>query len=188
MDESDEISLVDLWHVIAKRKAIILLSLLLSMLLAFVYLFFAEPVYKANAYLVPPQHQKIQGLLVGYLDIEGIDANRYAPESVYRVFLDNLKSQRLRREFFDNHELIKHYTSGESAKDVNADRVFDGLFNERLLRLTAPCQHEKCLRIALTQVIVNAPWSLSEDVELFPARFFLGLFPFQYRWREPKQP
>ncbi len=138
MEESDEISLVDLWRVIARRKAIILLSLLLSMLLAFAYLFFAEPVYKVNAYLLPPQHQKIQGLLIDYRDkediedVEGIDVNRYTPKSVYGAFLDNLKSHGARREFFENHELIKHYTSGESAKEINADRVFDELFNKRL--------------------------------------------------------
>ena len=126
--ESDEISLVDLWRVIARRKAIILVSFLLSMLLAFVYLFFAEPAYKANAYLLPPPQQKIQGLLIE----EGIDVNRYTRESVYSAFLVNLKSRGMRREFFDNHELIKHYTAGEPAKDINADRVFDKLFNERL--------------------------------------------------------
>ncbi len=132
MDESDEISLVDLWCVVVRRKAIILLSLLLSMLLAFAYLFFAVPVYKANAYLLPPQQQNIQGLLIDYRGIEGIDVSRYTPKGVYRAFLDNLNSQGLHHEFFDNHELIKHYTAGKSTKDINADRVFDELFNERL--------------------------------------------------------
>ncbi len=133
MDESDEISLVDLWRVIVRRKAIILVSFLLSVLLAFGYLFFAEPVYRANAYLFPPQQQNIQGLLIDYRSIEGdIGVNRYTPESVYDAFLDNLKSHGARREFFDNHELIKHYAAGESTKDINADRVFDELFSERL--------------------------------------------------------
>ena len=124
MNESGEISLVDLWRVIARRKAIVLVSFLLSVLLAFVYLFFAESLYKANTYLLPPQQQSIQGLLIDYQDIEGIDLDRYTPESVYRAFLDNLESQGVRREFFDNHELIKHYAAGETTKDISADRVF----------------------------------------------------------------
>ena len=133
MEESDEISLVDLWRVIARRKAIILGSLILSMLLAFAYLFFAEPMYKANTYLLPPQQLNIQGLLIDYRGVgERIDVNRYTQETVYGAFLDNLKSQGVRREFFDNHELIKHYAAGESAKDINADRIFEKLFNNRL--------------------------------------------------------
>jgi len=133
MNESDEISLVDLWRVIARRKAIVLVSFLLSVLLAFVYLFFAEPVYKANAYLLPPQQQNIQGLLIGYRDIGGgVGVERYTSESVYSAFLGNLKSRGVRREYFDNHELIKHYAESESTKDINADIVFEKLFNEQL--------------------------------------------------------
>jgi len=131
-ERGDEISLIDLSRVIAKRKGIILLSFLASMMLAVIYIFFAEPVYKANAYVLPPQQKNIQGLLIDYRDIEGIDVDRYTPESVYSAFLDNLKSQGARREFFDNHELIKHYAAGESAKGINADRIFEKLFNERL--------------------------------------------------------
>ena len=131
-ERGDEISLIDLSRVIAKRKGIILLSFLASMMLAVIYIFFAEPVYKANAYVLPPQQKNIQGLLIDYRDIEGIDVDRYTPESVYSAFLDNLKSQGARREFFDNHELIKHYAAGESAKGINADHIFEKLFNERL--------------------------------------------------------
>ena len=131
-ERGDEISLIDLSRVIAKRKGIILLSFPASMMLAVIYIFFAEPVYKANAYVLPPQQKNIQGLLIDYRDIEGIDVDRYTPESVYSAFLDNLKSQGARREFFDNHELIKHYAAGESAKGINADRIFEKLFNERL--------------------------------------------------------
>jgi len=130
----DEVSLIDLWRVIARRKGIILLSWLVSMMLAAAYIFIAEPSYRAVAYLLPPQQQQIQGLLIDYHAIEksGLDIEPYNPESVYRAFLDNLESQGARREFFDNHELIKHYAAGESTKDINADRVFEKLFNERL--------------------------------------------------------
>jgi len=130
-DRGDEVNLIELWRVIARRKGIILLSLLASMMLAAIYIFFAEPVYKANAYLLPPQQKNIQGLLIDYRDIEGIDIDRYTPESVYSAFLDNLKSQGVRREFFDKHELIKHYASGKLVEDINADRIFEEFFNEQ---------------------------------------------------------
>ncbi|VAW87992.1 hypothetical protein MNBD_GAMMA16-1939 [hydrothermal vent metagenome] len=129
MQESDEISLIDLWQVISKRKIIILVSFFASVLLAFIYLFFAEPVYKSTTFLLPPQQQHIQALLIDDRGIEGI--NQYTPESVYRAFLDNLKSQGMRREFFDEHQLIKHYMPSDSTHEINDDRVFDG-FNKQL--------------------------------------------------------
>jgi len=133
MDESDEISLVDLWRVLVRRKAIILISFLASLLLAFAYLFFAEPMYKANAYLLPPQQREIQGLLINYRGIEEvIEVGQYTSDSVYSVFLDNLNSQRVRREFFDSHELLKYYAAGESTENTDADRIFVELFNNRL--------------------------------------------------------
>lgn len=130
--ESNEISFVDLWRVFVRRKAVFVVSVLLSMLLAFAYLFFAEPVYKAKAYLLPPQHQKIQGLLVSYRGAGYIDADRRTPENVYSAFLNNLNSPGVRRDFFDQHELIKHYAVPEPAKGINADRIFEEFFNERL--------------------------------------------------------
>lgn len=129
---SGEINLVDLWRVIARRKAIILFSLLLSLLLVFAYLFLAEPAYKANAYLLPPQQQKIQGLLIDYRGIQGVDVSLYTPEHVYSAFLENLESRGLRREFFETYGLMKRYASGKLAEDINPDRVFDQMFNERL--------------------------------------------------------
>jgi len=132
MNESDAISLIDLWSTIARRKAIVLVSFFLSVLLAFVYLFFAEPEYQANTYLLPPQQQAIQELLIDYRGIEGVKVNRYTSESVYDAFLDNLKSQGVRRKFFDDHDLMKHYTAGKSAKDNDVDRVFEENFDEKL--------------------------------------------------------
>ena len=130
-DRGDEVSLIDLWRVIAKRKGIILLCFLASVMLAAVYIVFSEPLYKANAYLLPPQQKTIQALLIDYRGLEGIDVDRYTPESVYSAFLNNLQSQGARREFFENHDLITHYAAGESIEDVDVDHVFNKKFNER---------------------------------------------------------
>lgn len=132
MDASEELSLIDLWCVVNKRKGIILASLLLSVLLVFGYLFFAKPVYTAKSYLLPPPQQKIQELLINSHGIQGIEVNQFTPESVFDDFLVNLESHGMRREFFEDHELIKHYAPGELAKNNSVDRVFDKLFSERL--------------------------------------------------------
>lgn len=133
MDSSDEISLVDLWRVIQRRKVIILVSLLLSVLLALTYLVVVTPVYKANAYLLPPQQDKIQRLLIGHqIRQEDVDTNQYTPKNVFDAFLDTLKSRGVRREFFENNGLIKHYASNDSANNSNVEDAFYELFNERL--------------------------------------------------------
>jgi len=131
-DRSDEVSLIDLWRVIARRKGIILLSFLASMMLAAVYIFFAEPSYRAVAYLLPPQQEQIQGLLIDYRGIEkaGLDIERYTPELVYNAFLENLNSRGLRREFFDRGNLVSHYVNEETDTEFNVDRIFDTKFNK----------------------------------------------------------
>jgi len=133
-DRGDEVSLIGLWRVIAKRKGIILLSLLVSMMLAAVYIFLAEPSYRAVAYLLPPQSQKIQGLLIDYrgIDETGLDIEQYTPELVYTAFLENLKSRGLRREFFDRGNLVSHYVNQEADTKINVDRIFDTNFNNSL--------------------------------------------------------
>ena len=131
-DRGDEVSLIDLWRVIARRKGIILLSFLASMVLVSAYIFFAEPSYRAAAYLLPPQQQQIQGLLIDFRGIEksGLDIERYTPELVYDAFLENLKSRGLRREFFDGGNLVTHYVNEETDTEFNVDRIFDTKFNK----------------------------------------------------------
>ncbi len=117
---------------LARKKFIILASILLAWLLVSGYLMFAEPEYQAEAYLLPPQQQNIQELLIDYRGIEGIDVDRYTPESVYESFLENLRSQGLRRKFFDSHNLLKHYTDGKPDEDINLDHLFKEKFDDRL--------------------------------------------------------
>ena len=134
MDRDDGSSLIELWRVIVRRKWLVLAVLSASVLSAVVYsLFFAQPLFTASAHLLPPQQQSIQGLIVvGDGGLVGFDVKRYTPEFVYGAFLHNLKSQGLRREFFDAHELASHYRSGNPDEDVNVDRIFDAKFNKRL--------------------------------------------------------
>lgn len=127
LHDTTGISLLDLWRVIVRRKAIVLGGFLLTMLLPVVYLLVAKPLYKANAYLLPPQPQAIQQLMV-----EDVGLSQYTPQLVFKAFLDNLKSRGLRREFFEKHDLADHYVSPPSAQVINADKLFDEYFVRRL--------------------------------------------------------
>lgn len=131
-DTEQEVSLVDVWRIIARRKGVILVTFAAFLLLAVGYLFFAQPLYKATAYLLPPRLQDIQGLLVNYGGPQTLDTERYTPQFVYRAFLANLNSQGLRRDFFDSHDLVKHYASGRADGNVSGDRIYDMTFKTNL--------------------------------------------------------
>jgi len=132
VDREQDVRLVDVWSVIIRRKRVVLATLLSSCMLAAVYLLVTQPVYKAAAHLLPPQVKDIQGLLVDYSGLEYYDSKKYTPEFVYGTFLANLKSQGLRREFFDTHHLVEHYVSGKPDSDVNVERIFGAAFNQNL--------------------------------------------------------
>ena len=134
MYRDDEINLIVVWKLIVKRKAIIFLTLLCSLLLSGAYMLLAQPVYKATAHLAPPHQKDVQGLLISrtYGVRTVSDLKRYTPEVVFAAFIGNLKSQGLRREFFDGHKLIDHYVSGKTGKNINVDEVFDRQFTQNL--------------------------------------------------------
>jgi len=130
-DRDDEISLIDLWRVIVARKMLILLSVLGAILLASLYLFLAEPSYRAEANLLPPQRQDIQAL-ISYRSKANLKIDQYTPGLVYQFFLKNLKSKGLRREYFDAQNLAVHYLGDNLDEAANIDRIFDKKFNQSL--------------------------------------------------------
>ncbi len=131
-NRDEDISLVGFWRMVVRRKGFILASVLACLLLAVGYLLMAKWIYRATAHLLPPQQQNVQGLLVDYGDVKDLDFRSYTPEFVYKAFLANLKSQGLRREFFDSNNLINHYVLANTDKDVNINHVFNDVFNKRL--------------------------------------------------------
>jgi chain length determinant protein (polysaccharide antigen chain regulator) len=124
----EEISVVDLWMIIAKRKRLILFSMLGSLLVAGAYLVLAEPLYKSDAWLLPPQPHTIRELIIGHDQFAVRGAENYTPEMVYSAFLANLRSHGLRREFFDSQNIEPQ----ESENAPNTDRIFELEFNRRL--------------------------------------------------------
>jgi chain length determinant protein (polysaccharide antigen chain regulator) len=129
-----EVGLADLWSAVVRRKWLALLGFGITLLLTLIYLYLAEPVYRATAYLLPPQQQNIQGLLIDVHESGSMDINvdSYTPDYVFNIFLNNLRSQGLRREFFELHKLINYYVSAKDTKNINEDRVFETRFNENL--------------------------------------------------------
>jgi len=174
-DRDDEISLIGLWHVIVVRKMVILLSFLAAMLLASVYVYWAEPLYRAEVELLPPQQKDIQGL-IDYRGKEGLEIEQYTPNIVYKAFLKNLKSSGLRRDFFDTHDLIDHYFADKPHTDADIDRIFDEKFNVSL-QIQADKQDVSfvTVKFADSDPVLAAQW-LNQFVVLANERTIQQLF------------
>jgi len=125
----EEISLVDLWHIIAAHKSLVLLGFLVAITLAIIYGFLSESSYRAEANLLPPRQQHIQALMIDHHGYGELEIEQYTPEIVYQAFLRNLKSKGLRREFFEAHNLADYYLADNSQTDADIDHVFDKKFN-----------------------------------------------------------
>lgn len=128
----DEFTLADLWRVIIRHKMIVLSSLLVAIVVAVLYLTYQKSVYTAVAHLLPPRQQHVQELQIDYQGTDTLEIEMYTPESVYSLFLSNLRSTGVRREFFDSRNLVQHYTMDALDEDANVDRIFDERFDASL--------------------------------------------------------
>lgn len=112
---SDEIDLVELLESLWKRKLLIALVTLLVTVVAASYAFLSAPVYEAKTSLLPPRLADIAGYNLGRSEAELPD---FTVKKVYSIFIQNLRSDGLRREFFEQVYLPAETTSqGKKAKD-----------------------------------------------------------------------
>ncbi|MGX9367457.1 LPS O-antigen chain length determinant protein WzzB, partial [Desulfoplanes sp. PS50] len=94
--EEDEIDLLELWRILLKGKWIIAGVTLCCVLAGVGYALLTTPVYKIETYLLPPTSQDIEEL-----NIEEMEGSRYDPQTVYELFLENLRSREIRNQFFN---------------------------------------------------------------------------------------
>ncbi|MES9899869.1 MAG: Wzz/FepE/Etk N-terminal domain-containing protein [Sedimenticola sp.] len=97
----DEISLTKLWQVLAKRKMVFLVTVVLTVLTALGYTLVATPIYKAEAIFLPPPAKDVQ-----IFSVQGMHGQVVDSATVYKVFQRNLRSHALQRRFFEEQGLI----------------------------------------------------------------------------------
>jgi len=132
--DASEIRVSELLAAIGKHGKLVVLSMLAGVILAVGYVLLAEPVYRSEVHLLPPRQRDIQELVVKTRSVaetseQGVFAEYDSPEPVFAKMLQNLNSQGLRREFFDDNKLIEFYTSGSRDEQVNVNRIFNKRFN-----------------------------------------------------------
>lgn len=133
----DEVSLIDLWRVLVRRKLIILVILVLALIFASVHLLTIQPVYTASARLAPPEIGDIKALLLGEPETwmvteEGGRAVGYnvnksllgkygleaiTPISVFQSYVQNYNSAQVRSQFSDSANPINFRISDIDSKN-----------------------------------------------------------------------
>ncbi len=160
----DEISLIDLFQVLAKRKMTILTTLV-----AFSYALIALPPYKAEAILLPPLAKDIQ-----LLNIQGVQGPGVA--SVYSAFKRNLNSRAWQRRFVEEQGIIEILAPEEGPKiSILRKRNSDDAFIPGLRDLQEKIARLRSIRV--DEVDVHA-------VAIDQATFFMNFLDNQRKEEE----
>ena len=126
----NEISLLELWRTLMRRKWIIFGTTFFSILAGVGYAMLTTPVYETKVYFSSPTIEDIEELNINNITrVE--NKTQYDPEFVYNIFLHNLQSRELRRKFFKQEGLLSVLTDGHSTFVEND--IFEKKFNEVLV-------------------------------------------------------
>lgn len=98
--QNNEISLLDLFNKIWKKKWLIVTSSFIGLLFSTAYLSVATPVYEAKAYIVPPLLQDINSLNQGRYGSNNSGPLEITPKQVFKYYINTLTSEKIRRLFF----------------------------------------------------------------------------------------
>jgi len=134
--EQQEINLLEIWQVIVEQKRVVFITWMLCVGLGLAYVLLVTPVYKAEVFMLPPSQSDIQPLNISVLafpDRSGrsdrSDFLEYDSESVYRLFVQTLKSRAVRRDFYEENKLATKLGYNEAN---DPDVFFEQYFNQKL--------------------------------------------------------
>jgi len=133
--EGDEISLIDIWRILVKRKWVIFLVTAMVTFGAVAYALLATPIYKAETIFLPPTKSDIQALKV-----QGVQDVTVA--SVYAQFKQNLSSRTSRFAVFKKMDLLEKLTLNK-APETNVEAAF-AAFNKDI-SITVPKKQKDTL-------------------------------------------
>lgn len=118
---SDEIDLFELLGGLWKQKVVIIVTAAIVTAAAVAYALTATPIYEAKVIVQPPTHNDIAQLNYGRGGGSGLSV--ISVKDVYSVYLRNLQSESLRREFFRKVYLPSISTENRSGSQ-------DSLYNQ----------------------------------------------------------
>ncbi len=117
--QEDEISLLDLWLVLVKKRKLIFGLTTIATICAVAYALSLPPTYKAEAILLPPTASDIQALNVqGVQGVQGVSI-----ESIYTIFKRNLGSRTLQKQLFIEQGVAEQLAP-TSGKENSMEKLF----------------------------------------------------------------
>lgn len=139
---SEDIDVVRLVRGLWQQRLLVILTTLLVLFVAIAYAFFATPIYQVKIFVQPPTQNDIAHLNYGRGGQSGLDM--ITVKDVYNVYVRNLQSESLRRDFF--HKVYMPSLSAEER--VGSQDNLYGRMN-RLLVVAIP-NKETPLRLSIT--------------------------------------
>jgi len=134
--EQQEINLLEIWQVIVEQKRVVFITWMLCVGLGLAYVLLVTPVYKAEVFMLPPSQSDIQPLNISVLAFpdrsdrsDRSDFLEYDSESVYRLFVQTLKSRAVRRNFYEENKVAEKLGLGS---DSDPDIFFENRFHQKL--------------------------------------------------------
>lgn len=125
IDSENNIDFFKLWRVIVEGKWIIIGITGILTLVSVIYTQTVTPTYKTSTYILPPLEQSID-----VLNQKDTGKKIYTSEVVFSRLLLNINSVKLKREFFNDKNLINFYKDDANGKSY--DEVFENFFSNKL--------------------------------------------------------
>jgi len=153
----DDMSLAGMGRVLVRQWKVVATCAIFAVVAAAAYLLVAAPTYQAKVVALPPRSSHVEALNVP-------SVHSTTAEEVYAMFVRNLKSNALRRQFFDEAGL---FTVLGRDKTDSEERVFQDEFNTRLKVKDGTRDQQETILVTLegTQAQDVTEW-LNEFVDL----------------------
>jgi chain length determinant protein (polysaccharide antigen chain regulator) len=131
--EDDNIDLYELWITLWNKKWIVIGMTAVAALGSVVFALLQQPVYKAEALLLPPRAKYVQSLNVqGVPGVQGKDnkdVKLEVSDIVFLSFKNNLKSRSIQKKFIKKYDLMELLSPERTSETRDEDiyRGFDGM-------------------------------------------------------------
>ena len=103
--EDDTIDLYELWITLWNKKWLVIAVTVIAALGSVVYALLQQPIYKAEALLLPPTLKDVQSLNVkGIQGVQGVQG--VTTEAAFSAFKNNLSSRSLQKKFIEKYDLL----------------------------------------------------------------------------------
>lgn len=162
----DEIDLFELWDNIWQQRFVVVTITALATVIGLAYALMATPIYKSEAYLLPPLSKDLQELQINISDVASsssdgtrinvsLDIN-VDSKSTFERLTNNLRSRTLRRDFYEANELAIYFS--ENPTDQSSNRLFQNNFNNKI-SVTTPSNRDEGNQMVVSFEITDAELS-----------------------------